>query len=281
LNIFAQVSAAAPPSTPIVNNASIATVNQVDSNPANDASSASFTVPSIDLSMSKTVNNASPAATQAVIFTFTVINTGGTNATSVTVSDTLPANVTYVSNDVGAPAPVGGVWTWNVGALAGGASATGHVTVTINAVPSGTIINNTATVSLGAPQVDGNGANNSSTATMTVAPSADLASIIVSVDDNTPLPNQTVTFTFNLTNFGPNTATGITVQVTDGGSYNTTFNPPNVNSGATWVSNPTYTVPFTALPGSTITITRSITAMNEFDPNTANNVATINLTVGP
>jgi uncharacterized repeat protein (TIGR01451 family) len=116
---------------------------------------------------------------------------------------------------------------------------------------------------------------------MTVAPSADLASIIVSVDDNTPAPGQTVTLNFQLTNAGPNTATGIAIQVTDGGSYNVTFNPPDVNSGATWPSAVNYTVPAGATPGSTITITRSIIAMNEFDPNTGNNADSIDLTVTP
>ena len=65
-------------------------------------------------------------------------NHGPSNATGVTVTDTLPPGLTYVSNDCGATFAAGTL-TWNVGALAASASATCNLTVTVT--QTGTITN--------------------------------------------------------------------------------------------------------------------------------------------
>lgn len=64
-------------------------------------------------------------------YDFTVTNNGPGADTGIVVSDTLPAQVTYVSDDCGGGA-VGQNWTWNVGGLADGASAT--CTLTVNSL---------------------------------------------------------------------------------------------------------------------------------------------------
>ena len=73
---------------------------------------------SADLGITKTVDNATPAAGGTVVFTLTVTNHGPNNATGVVVNDPLPDGLTYVSDDgAGAYDPVDtGLWT--VGALA-------------------------------------------------------------------------------------------------------------------------------------------------------------------
>lgn len=79
-----------------------------------------------------------------IIYTLTVQDTGSVcGATGVMVTDDLPADVTYVSDDCG------GVntppWVWDVGTLASGASAMCSITVDIN--PDAVLpITNTATV---------------------------------------------------------------------------------------------------------------------------------------
>ncbi|MCP3996175.1 MAG: DUF11 domain-containing protein, partial [bacterium] len=64
-------------------------------------------------------------------FTITVVNQGPDDATGVEVTDTLPAGLTYVSdNAAGAYEPTTGVWT--IGDLAVGASVSMEFTVTVD-----------------------------------------------------------------------------------------------------------------------------------------------------
>jgi hypothetical protein len=78
----------------------------------------------------------------------------------VVVTDTLPAEVSYVSDDCGAAnLPP---FTWNVGTLANGATASCNVTVSAS---SAAAITNSASVS--ADQNDPVPANNSATVTLT------------------------------------------------------------------------------------------------------------------
>lgn len=107
-----------------------------------------------DLSLTKTVDPPSVQPGDPAIFTLTVGNNGPGTANNVVVTDTLPACLTYVSNDCGATfaAPT---LTWNVGTLTNGASATCNVTTTVNA--AGTCINNATADS---DETDPNPANN-------------------------------------------------------------------------------------------------------------------------
>lgn len=90
-------------------------------------------------------------------YDFTVTNNGPGADTGVAVTDTLPAQVAYVSDNCGGGA-AGQLWTWNIGSLADGASA--NCTVTVQSLLTAcTTVSNTATVT-----ADG-GANRSSTAT--------------------------------------------------------------------------------------------------------------------
>ncbi len=94
-----------------------------------------------------------------IVYTITVTNNGPVGATGVVVTDTLPAEVTYVSDTCGASnVPP---WTWNIGSLANGASVSCDITVDVNT--PGAIVN--------AATVDGNEADptpSNSTATVTV-----------------------------------------------------------------------------------------------------------------
>ena len=64
-------------------------------------------------------------------YTLTVTNNGPSSAQTVSVSDTLPAGVTYVSDDcglTGTPGPT--VVSWAIGSLANSASTTCNIAVT-------------------------------------------------------------------------------------------------------------------------------------------------------
>ena len=90
----------------------------------------------------------------------TLANGGPDAASTITVSDLLPAGVTYDSDtpSQGSYDDVTGVWT--VGGVANGANATLDITVTVDAGTQGTIITNTASVA-GADQADPAAGNNS------------------------------------------------------------------------------------------------------------------------
>ncbi len=91
--------------------------------------------PLIDLELSKDVAPAAVQVGDETVFTISVINQGPDDATGVVVTDTLPAGLTYVSDNAGgAYDSATGVWT--IGDLAVGASATMDFTVTVDAVGS-------------------------------------------------------------------------------------------------------------------------------------------------
>jgi uncharacterized repeat protein (TIGR01451 family) len=84
------------------------------------------------LSLTKTVDNASPALGQNIVYTIEVTNSGPNDATNVTVTDQLPAGLTYVSDDsAGAYVPGTGLWT--VGTVTNGGSQVINITAQVTA----------------------------------------------------------------------------------------------------------------------------------------------------
>lgn len=86
-------------------------------------------------------------------------NAGPDDATGVTVSDTLPAGVSFVSSTCGATA-VGQVVSWNIGNFANGANASCELTVARAALTCSAVVN-TATIS--GTEADPSLANNTAT----------------------------------------------------------------------------------------------------------------------
>ncbi len=109
-----------------------------------------ISVPETDLEITKD----GVLAGSQIIYTLTATNNGPDDATGVVVTDALPVEVAFSSDDCGGmDVPP---WTWNIGSLLNGASATCNITVDVIAdVPS---ITNTASVS--GNETDGTTANN-------------------------------------------------------------------------------------------------------------------------
>ena len=151
-----------------VNNASV-TGSQFDQNLTNNNASATVNVPlAADLRVTKTVNNSAPNYLGNVVFTVTVTNAGPNNATGVSVSDLLPAGLSWISdNSGGAYNHVTGLWT--IGNLNVGSVALLNITALINGTGSMT---NVANVS--GSQFDQNLTNNNASATVNVPPAADI-----------------------------------------------------------------------------------------------------------
>jgi CSLREA domain-containing protein/uncharacterized repeat protein (TIGR01451 family) len=164
-----------------------------------------------DLTITK-ADDADPVAFgDDLTYTITVNNSnvaGVPNATGVTVTDTLPANTTFVGfggNGEGCTydEPSRTV-TCELGAVTAGASATRNIVVSPTAEAAGTTLSNTATVSSPTDPTDA-----SDTETTEVEAAADLS--IEKTDDADPVTaGDQLTYTLIISNDGPNAATGVT-----------------------------------------------------------------------
>jgi uncharacterized repeat protein (TIGR01451 family) len=107
------------------------------------------TVLTTDLEITKTGNLDTIAFGDNLIYTVTVTNHGPDNATGVVVTDTLPAQLNYVSSSIPAPSVsvTDGNITWNIGGLNNDASATLDIVVTLKPFTTASTIKNIATVS--------------------------------------------------------------------------------------------------------------------------------------
>jgi uncharacterized repeat protein (TIGR01451 family) len=170
---------------------------------------------------------ASAAANTNVSYTLSVNNSGPDNATSATLTDPIPAGMTFVSLS----SPAG--WTCSTPAVGAGgtvtcsnpsfvAGGTGNFALTVlipAATPPGTFFTNIATVA--SSTFDPNDENNSSTAATLVAggSSADLA--IAKTGPATVQPGQNIVYSIQALNAGPDAAT--LVQISDPLPAGTTF----------------------------------------------------------
>jgi uncharacterized repeat protein (TIGR01451 family) len=88
------------------------------------------TAPVMSISKEADVSEADPGDT--VIYTIQYENTGTGDATDVTIVDTLPTDVTFVSSITLPDVAVGNTLTWNIGDVPSGTSGTIMITVTVN-----------------------------------------------------------------------------------------------------------------------------------------------------
>ncbi|MGA3349234.1 MAG: hypothetical protein ABSC33_09430, partial [Candidatus Sulfotelmatobacter sp.] len=268
-----------------------------DSNSANNTATSSIGVTNAtDADLSAT-NSASPNPVTAgnnVTYTQTVANAGPASASTVTFTETLPANTTAVS----LTGPAG--WTCTVATLkctiatfAANATANFTFIVTVNAATaSGTTITQTDSIASSVTG-DSNSGNNSASASVYVSPSAALS--LTNADSPVPVQaGNNITYTQVVTNAGPSTATNVTFS--ESTPPNTTFvqlTPipsgwscitPAVGSAGTITCTDASFAPGTAsfpvvlkvIPGTThgTTITDIATVNSSTpDPNSANNSA--------
>ncbi len=259
--------------------------------------------PSADLSVTKIDSPDPVVAGSNLTYTITVANLGPDSATSVSLSDTLPAGTAFVSFSCAAgwscttPA-VGGTGTVmaSIGSLATGSVAFTLVVNVGAATPGGTTISNTASVS---SLADPNSANNSATATTTVATGADL-SVAKSDSPDPVVANGNITYTIIVRNLGPSAATS--ASLADVMPANTTFasltqvgwvcsTPPIGGTGTVSCTNASVAAGATTtfmlvvkvnpgtLSGTVITNTASVSSATA-DAVPANNTASTTTTVG-
>jgi uncharacterized repeat protein (TIGR01451 family) len=244
--------------TTITDMASVTDTTPVDPNPGNN--SATTTVGVGDSADLKVTDSAAPvpgAASANVIYTQVVTNLGPSTATSVMLTDTLPAMTTAVS----LTGPAGWTCTAATGTCTNPSFAPGSATITftvgVNAGdPAGTVINSTATVSSGTS--DPNLANNTATATDVVAAAgqADL-SMANTPSVSTIAAGSNVTYTQVITNLGPAATTAGTATLTQSVPANMNFQSMTPPAGWTCVTpavGASGTITCTANAGTSIAV---------------------------
>ena len=124
--------------------------------------------PAPDVAITKTASVSTVLSGGSFQYTVNLKNQGIASASSVTVSDPLPAGITYVSSSAsaGSASYSSGTVTWDAGALNVGQSAT--LTINVAAAYPGTKVNTATAATAG----EANLANNSSSATVIVLPLA-------------------------------------------------------------------------------------------------------------
>ena len=89
------------------------------------------TTTDVDLSVAKTVDDATPNEQDQIVYTITVTNNDATDgATGISITDALPAGVTYVSDTPSQGSFASGTGVWTLGSVANASSDTLAITAT-------------------------------------------------------------------------------------------------------------------------------------------------------
>ena len=265
-----------------ITNTATASSDSFDTTPGNNSASATVSQ-TLDLAVSKSVDNPTPNVGGSVTFTVGVTNSGLNAAHNVVIHDALPAGLTFVSATPSQGSYSSATGNWTVGTVATSGSASMTVTAT---VAGHSAMTNTASVgSLDETQTST--ANDSATATVTPT-QADLA-VTKTVDDAGPEIGDTINFTVGVDNIGPDTATNVALHdalpagltfvsaTPSQGSYTSTTGVWTVGTLAK-NATATMTVAATVTAGGTYTNTASVSACDQYDPVSSNNSASVDVT---
>ncbi|MFM8529270.1 MAG: DUF11 domain-containing protein, partial [Ilumatobacteraceae bacterium] len=212
LTITALVLAPAVNTIPLAqtNIATVTNAAEPDPNPGNNTDSVTETPKYADLGVKKTTNNVEPGVGQQVTYTVSLFNLGTSDATNVRVTDTLPANVSFVSATPSAGTFDNASKVWSIPNVPtkNGVNKPLTLTIVVTALATGTGFN---TVTITASDVwDPNDRNNTAR-TPTDPQEADLV-VSKTVNDATPNVGDNVTFTVTLNNLGPSSAANVVVN---------------------------------------------------------------------
>jgi uncharacterized repeat protein (TIGR01451 family) len=247
--------------------------------------------PAADLSVSKAVSSSTAIPGDTVTYDIGVTNQGPDAATGVVVSDTLPSALIFTSCQAttGTCGGSGNDRTISYAAMDPSATDTISLAATLNfGVPDGTVVTNTVSVAATSP-ADPDTSNNSASASFTVQNKADLfltksvkklttrqLSYMIEVKNlgpyqarrlvlNDPMPNGT---NFVSVSRGPWTCAPLPVGSV--GTLTCTLASLDLNATATLVL-----VVKTTAPGSVDIVNTATVSPATFDPNLANNSATL------
>ncbi|HXU10682.1 MAG TPA: hypothetical protein VN898_01845, partial [Candidatus Binatia bacterium] len=168
------------------------------------------------LTISKTDSPDPVAAGSNITYTISYGNTGGSQATGVVITDTIPANTSFVSA-TGGGTLAAGVVTWNIGTVNAGASSSVQLVVAVaSPLNNGTVITN-GTYDIDSAQT----APTSGAAVTTTVTSAPVMNISKTDAPDPVAAGSNITYTISYSNTGNMNATG--VVITDTIPTNTSF----------------------------------------------------------
>lgn len=164
-----------------------------------------------DVAVDKTAAENDYPAGQPISFQITVSNNANGAANNVTLTDTLPAGVTFISASYGSGTPCnrsGNTVTCNLGTIASRNSVV--VTVVISTTTLGNITN---TASATTSSIESNNSNNSDSATVRVVDVATVANLGISGSASASVVGLSAPLSYTLTvnNAGPANASNVTV----------------------------------------------------------------------
>jgi large repetitive protein len=284
-----------------LSNTATVTSSVLDSDASNNSSTqTTVVIQSADLKLSKTATPASPAVGGAFNYTITVTNDGPSTATNVQVTDRLPPVTDVLVNSLSITTSQGSAVynvatpniVWTVGTLAPNTSAT--LTIPATRLIASFTVNVAEVTASTQSDPDSTPGNNivgeDDQASVTVpSQSIDLA-VAKSVNNPTPSLGQSVVFTVSVTNTSPSfTATGVGISdalpagltyqssTTSQGTYTSGTGIWSVGSLSTGTTA-TLTITATVNASGTITNTAQLSALDQTDPNSANNNASATVT---
>ncbi|MCP2025221.1 gliding motility-associated-like protein/uncharacterized repeat protein (TIGR01451 family) [Flavobacterium sp. HSC-32F16] len=302
INVFVK----SPTGTPneYLNSAEIINSNQFDpdSTPGNgitteddyDSISVTPVIVTADLSISKTALNQDTVhdVGSTVIFTVTVTNNGPADASGVMVKDLLPAGFTYLTSS-----PTSGLYNyvtgvWNAGSITAGTDQSLDIYTTVNppSEAANQYSNTTEIIASNLPDPDSTPNNGVTTeddydSLQIKVAVADL-SLEKTVSNKNANVNEVVTYTIQINNEGPGTATGVAVEDLIPLGFS---NISNINNGGIFSKNIIKWIDLTVPVGgitlsyqTTVAIPHGldandylniaqITASNQFDPDSKPN----------
>jgi uncharacterized repeat protein (TIGR01451 family) len=298
LAITATVTGAAGSSH--INTATVLSSSRPDPVASNNSASAMVTIGTVDLAVSITVNNSTPAVGDVVIYTVKVTNNGPSAASTIQ----LRAKLDQVSFFPIAGVPEFGTYStgtglWNLDDLANGQTATLTITATVFSTASLKTISTVATLR-GVTPADSNAANNEAKVDIAVG-GTDLK-LTKTASNLTPGVGEQFNYIITLTNLGPRQATGISVQdilppevtykadsgtvtaVAAGNAAGTFSKNSGVWSGISLDNGASATLTLTVqvnngTSGKLVTNNAFITAATQPDPNQANNIASVQVAI--
>jgi uncharacterized repeat protein (TIGR01451 family) len=296
--------AVAPGGVPVqVTNTGTISAGSIDTNSSNNMASVLTTVtPAADLAVSLVGAPTTVLSGQSLTYTATVVNNGPNSAIGASISDTLPADLTFVSASTstgmtGSENATTGVVTVPIGTMASGATVTVTIVVTPSVLVTTTIAN---TVSVTSSTADPNAAsptppNNTASTSVTVNPAADLK-LTITPSASSVSAGSAVTYTIDVTNLGPANASNVMFTNTFPTNASFTLSSTSVPQGtAPTPGNPTVslgslaagdtavvTVEVTPQAAGVPSITDSASVTSQpTDANMANNSASATTTVTP
>jgi uncharacterized repeat protein (TIGR01451 family) len=260
-----------------------------DLTPTNVTATVKDPVAYTDLALTKTASVTNVQEGDSVTYTIVVTNQGPVTATGLQVTEPLTNGLTYVSDvpSQGSYDDATGIWT--IGSLAVGSTVNLTLTVDVDVGTAGTSITNLSRVTA-MDQADPTPGDNEDTAVITVE-GVDVG-VGKSVLPAIPVEKEQLVYTVSVTNFGPDTATGVVVTdalpigltyISDVPSQGTYDDGTGLWTVGTLTLSQVETLSITALvqtntSGTTITNTATRTATDQVDTNALNDTASVEVT---